>query len=120
MIGFQSIGTAAAFALIGLGAVAFALFGTRYPPNEVGLESYLMALQQKQLELFTKRRVYAVQLNELTAIGLPGIPAGFEVTRLESAGQSFCWTGRVLGNPVRFVVTSQSVKRSSGPVASCD
>lgn len=120
MTASRGVGIAAALALIALGAVASALFGTRYQSNELGLESFLMALQQKQLEFFTKRRVYAVTLEQLNAIGLAHPPNGFTVTRLESTGNAFCWAGRVLGNPVGFVVSSRGVKRSSGIVSSCE
>ena len=120
MTASKGTGIAAALALIALGAIAFALFGTRYAANESGLEGYLIALQQKQLEYFTKRRVYAVQLEDLNAVGLARLPNGFTVTRLESAPTSYCWAGRVLGDPIGFVVSSKGVKRSSGAASSCE
>jgi len=116
----REVGIAAAFALIALGAVAFALFGTRYAASEAGLEGYLVALQQKQLEHFTKRRVYADTLEELTAIGLASLPDGFTVTKLESSSAAFCWAGKRLGDPVQFTVSPFGVKRSSATVSHCE
>ena len=114
------MGLAAALALIALGAVAFALFGTRYPDSEAGLESYLIALQQKQLEFFTKRRVYADRIEDLNTIGLARTPDSFTITRLESSSATFCWSGKRLGDPVQFIVSSEGVKRSSGAALSCE
>ena len=116
----RGVGIAEALALIALGAVAFALFGTRYADNESGLESYLMALQQKQLEYFTKRQVYASTLEELKSIGLASLPDGLTMTNLESSSAAFCWAGRVLGDPVEFTVSSSGVKRSSNLDSSCE
>lgn len=116
----RGVGIAAALALIVLGAVAFALFGTRYAANESGLEGYLMALQQKQLEHFTKRRIYASTLEELKSIGLGNVPDGLSVTKLQSSSAAFCWAGRVFGNPMQFTVSSSGVKRSSGANSSCE
>ena len=116
----REVGIAAALALIALGAIAFALFGTRYADSESGLESYLMALQQKQLEHFTKRRVYASTLEELTAIGLASLPDGFTVTKLEFSSAEFCWAGKWLGDPVQFTVSPEGVKRSSATVSRCE
>ena len=120
MTASRGSGIAAALALIALGASAFALFGTRYAASESGLESYLIALQQKQLEYFTKRRVYAVQLEDLNAIGLARAPDSFTITRLESSSAAFCWSGKRMGDPVQFTVSSEGVKRSSGDASSCE
>ncbi len=119
MTASRGVGIFAALALIALGAVAFALFGTRYTDNEAGLEGYLNALQQKQLEYFTKRRTYAVTLEELQSIGLASVPDGFTVTRLESSSDGFCWAGKRLGDPVQFTVSGDGVKRSSQLRSSC-
>ena len=119
MMASRGVVIAAAVALIALGAVGFALFGTRYTDDESGLERYLMALQQKQLEYFTKRRVYADTLKELTAIGLSGLPDGFTITRLESSSAAFCWAGKRLGDPVQFTVSPERVTRSSATGSSC-
>ena len=119
MTASRGIGIAAALALIALGALAFALFGTRYANNEAGLESYLMALQQKQLEHFTMRRAYASSVEELQSIGLAQVPDNFTVTKLESSSAAFCWAGRRLGDPVQFTVSSIGVQRSSSTGASC-
>ena len=116
----RGVGIAAALALIALGAVAFALFGTRYANSEAGLEGYLMALQQKQLEHFTMRRAYANSLEELNAIGLARLPDGFTVTKLESSSAVFCWAGRRLGDPIQFTVSPSGVKRSSATSSSCE
>ncbi len=110
---------AAALALIALGAAAFALFGTRYASSEAGLEGYLMALQQKQLEHFTMRRAYASSLEELQSIGLAHVPDNFTVTKLESSSTGFCWAGKRLGDPVQFTVSPEGVKRSSAAISSC-
>lgn len=120
MTASRGVGIVAALALIAVGAVAFALFGTRYSPNESALESYLMALQQKQLEYFTKHRVYAATLEELQSIGLASLPNGFAVTKLEDSSTGFCWAGRRLGDPVRFTVSGDGVTRSSATGSSCE
>ena len=115
----RGVGIAAAVALIALGAAAFALFGTRYANSEAGLEGYLMALQQKQLEHFTKHRVYASSLEELSAIGLARVPEGFTIAKLESSYAGFYWTGRRLGDPVQFTVSPEGVQRSSATSSRC-
>lgn len=110
----RGVGIVAALALVALGAAAFTVFGTRYGDSEAGLEGYLIALQQKQLEYFTKHREYATTLEELHSIGLARVPDSFIIISLESSSAAFCWAGQVLGDPSAFTVSSKGVKRSSG------
>jgi hypothetical protein len=98
---------------VAAGAIAFNSFSVHYAPTESGMESYLSAIQQKQLEYFTKTKNHAANVGELTPIGLASPPDGFTVDYRGSSPLDYCWLGKVRGTPFWFTVSKDAVQRTT-------
>jgi hypothetical protein len=105
----------AGIAATAAGAVAFNTFSVHYAPTESGMESYLSAVQQKQLEYFTKNKNHASNVEALTAIGLTKPPDGFTIDYRGSSPLDYCWLGKVRGIPLWFTVSKDAVQRTTLP-----